>query len=62
MPTEYFLMCLGDKLKYSSCLYPEANTSLEDAEEAMLRECLLQLLLAGLPDPALTAAAATGLA
>lgn len=38
VPTEYFLLCLGKQLKYSSCLYPAANSTLEEAEEAMLRE------------------------
>lgn len=38
VPTSYFLLCLGKRLKYSSCLYPGLNpsTSLDDAEEAML--------------------------
>lgn len=39
VPTEYFLLCLGKHLKYSSCLYPTPTTSLEQAEEAMLRTC-----------------------
>lgn len=37
VPTEYFLLCLGKRLKYSSCLYPAASSTLEEAEEAMLR-------------------------
>ncbi|CAL5229419.1 g12740 [Coccomyxa viridis] len=36
VPTEYFLLVLGKHLKYSSCLYPAANTTLDEAEEAML--------------------------
>mmetsp|Transcript_33271 Transcript_33271/g.94252 ORF Transcript_33271/g.94252 Transcript_33271/m.94252 type:complete len:321 (+) Transcript_33271:83-1045(+) len=36
VPTEYFLLCLGKHLKYSSCLYPEGNETLGEAEEAML--------------------------
>ena len=36
IPTEYFLLVLGKHLKYSSCLYPAANTTLDEAEEAML--------------------------
>lgn len=38
VPTDYFLRCLGKRLKYSSCLYPHAETTLDEAEEAMLRE------------------------
>ncbi len=36
VPTEYFLLVLGKHLKYSSCLYPAADTTLNEAEEAML--------------------------
>eukprot|EP00873_Tetraselmis_striata_P044143 jgi/Tetstr1/464407/TSEL_009200.t1 len=36
VPTEYFLLCLGPHLKYSSCLYPKGDESLGEAEEAML--------------------------
>jgi len=36
VPTEYFLLVLGKHLKYSSCLYPAANTILNEAEESML--------------------------
>ena len=40
VPAEYFLKCLGPRLKYSSCLYPEgsswSSTPLEAAEDAML--------------------------
>ena len=38
VPTEYFLLCLGKHLKYSSCLYPNFDpaTPLDVAEEAML--------------------------
>ncbi|KAK9804356.1 hypothetical protein WJX72_008944 [[Myrmecia] bisecta] len=39
VPTEYFLLCLGKHLKYSSCLYPSPSTSLDQAEEAMLELC-----------------------
>lgn len=38
VPTEYFLLCLGPHLKYSSCLYPKGDESLGEAEEAMLSE------------------------
>jgi cyclopropane-fatty-acyl-phospholipid synthase len=40
VPTEFFLKCLGPHLKYSCCLYPKANTSLGEAEEAMLETYL----------------------
>ena len=42
VPTEYFLMCLGRHLKYSSCYYPglDPKTPLSTAEEAMLGDCL----------------------
>ena len=36
LPTSYFLMCLGKHLKYSSCLWPTQEATLDEAEEAML--------------------------
>jgi cyclopropane-fatty-acyl-phospholipid synthase len=36
VPTEFFQHCLGPRLKYSSCYFPHADTSLADAELAML--------------------------
>ena len=36
VPTEYFLLVLGKHLKYSSCLYPTPQTTLDEAEDAML--------------------------
>ena len=36
VPTEYFLLCLGKHLKYSSCIYETGKESLAEAEEAML--------------------------
>lgn len=36
VPTEYFLHCLGPHLKYSCCLYPRGDETLQEAEEAML--------------------------
>ncbi len=36
VPTEFFRLCLGPRLKYSGCLYPTPTTTLTDAEEAML--------------------------
>lgn len=46
MPTEYFLKCLGPRLKYSSCLYATPSTTLEEAEEAMLDLCCSRAELA----------------
>lgn len=36
LPTQFFQLCLGKRLKYSSCLYPRGDESLDEAEEAML--------------------------
>ena len=36
MPAEFFHKHLGDKLKYSCCLYPQGNETLDQAEELML--------------------------
>ncbi|KAI9020423.1 S-adenosyl-L-methionine-dependent methyltransferase [Hyaloraphidium curvatum] len=36
LPTEFFKMCLGKRLKYSSCLYTSPTTTLDEAEELML--------------------------
>ncbi len=36
LPTSYFLKCLGKHLKYSSCLWPSQESTLDEAEEAML--------------------------
>jgi cyclopropane-fatty-acyl-phospholipid synthase len=36
LPTSYFLLCLGKHLKYSSCLWPSKDSTLDKAEEAML--------------------------
>ena len=37
VPTEFFHLVLGERLKYSCCYWPEAVTSLDQAEESMLR-------------------------
>jgi cyclopropane-fatty-acyl-phospholipid synthase len=37
LPPEFFQLCLGRQLKYSSCYWDEATTSLNMAEEHMLR-------------------------
>lgn len=37
LPPEFFQLCLGKHLKYSSCYWDEATTSLNMAEEHMLR-------------------------
>ena len=36
LPPAFFRLCLGARLKYSACLYPRGDESLDAAEEAML--------------------------
>jgi cyclopropane-fatty-acyl-phospholipid synthase len=36
VPTSFYQLCLGRRLKYSGCLYPTGTESLDAAEEAML--------------------------
>lgn len=36
VPSRFFELCLGKRLKYSSCHYPRGTESLDEAEEAML--------------------------
>ncbi len=36
LPPRFFELCLGRRLKYSSCYFATGNESLDDAEEAML--------------------------
>ena len=36
VPTRFFELCLGKRLKYSSCLYATGNETLDQAEDAML--------------------------
>lgn len=36
VPARFFELCLGKRLKYSSCYYPTGRESLDQAEEAML--------------------------
>ena len=36
VPARFFELCLGKRLKYSSCYYPRGDETLEAAEEAML--------------------------
>ena len=36
VPTEFYQLCLGPRLKYSGCLYPTGTESLAQAETAML--------------------------
>jgi len=38
LPAEFFKICLGARLKYSCCLYPADDTTLDEAEEAALAE------------------------
>ncbi|MDH3717225.1 MAG: cyclopropane-fatty-acyl-phospholipid synthase family protein [Planctomycetota bacterium] len=37
VPAEFFQCCLGRRLKYSCCLFDQPGTTLDAAEEAMLR-------------------------
>jgi cyclopropane-fatty-acyl-phospholipid synthase len=37
VPARFFELCLGPRLKYSSCLWPDGCQTLAEAEEAMLR-------------------------
>ena len=36
VPTRFYQLCLGRRLKYSGCLYPRPDSTLDEAEEAML--------------------------
>lgn len=36
VPTPFYQLCLGRRLKYSGCLYPKGTESLDEAEEHML--------------------------
>ena len=36
VPTPFYQYCLGKRLKYSGCLYPTGQESLDEAEELML--------------------------
>lgn len=36
VPAEFYQLCLGARLKYSGCLYPRGDESLDEAEVAML--------------------------
>ena len=36
VPTRFYQLCLGPRLKYSGCLYPTGTETLAQAEEAML--------------------------
>ncbi len=36
VPTEFYQLCLGRRLKYSACLYPTGRETLDEAEEKML--------------------------
>ena len=37
VPSDFFQAVLGKRLKYSCCFWPNGNTSLDEAEDAMLR-------------------------
>ena len=36
VPTSFLKLCLGPRMKYSSCLWPDEKSSLGDAEDAIL--------------------------
>lgn len=36
VPTSFLRLCLGPRMKYSSCMWPTARSSLADAEDAIL--------------------------
>ena len=38
LPPEFFRICLGPRLKYSSCLYEQAGSTLAEAEDAALTQ------------------------
>lgn len=46
LPAEFFRICLGPRLKYSSCLYPTGAETLAEAEEAALAETCVHADLA----------------
>lgn len=46
VPARLFELCLGPRLKYSSCYYPTGDETLAQAEEAMLRLYAERALLA----------------
>jgi cyclopropane-fatty-acyl-phospholipid synthase len=39
LPPAFFALCLGSRMKYSSCYYPRGDETLDEAEEAMLVLC-----------------------
>jgi len=39
LPPRFFELCLGRRLKYSSCLFAQPGDNLDEAEEAMLETC-----------------------
>jgi cyclopropane-fatty-acyl-phospholipid synthase len=46
-PAAFFELCLGPRLKYSSCLFPNAAATLADAENAMLEAVATRARLEG---------------
>ena len=44
--TEFMKVCLGKRMKYSCCLFPNGNESLDVAEEAMLESYCTKARLA----------------
>ena len=39
VPARFFELCLGKRLKYSSCFYPDGNETLDQAEEIGRASC-----------------------
>lgn len=37
VPTAFYLQCLGERMKYSSAIWPDNETTLEESEDAMLK-------------------------
>lgn len=56
VPTEFLQLCLGPRMKYSSCLFPTSKSTLADAEEAILSSYCVEARLGrglrnvGVPD------------
>jgi len=45
VPTDFIKLCLGPRMKYSSCMWPNAKSSLADAEDAILASYCLEAKL-----------------
>ena len=45
VPTEFLKLCLGPRMKYSSCEFPSSKSSLGDAEDTILASYCVQAKL-----------------